>query len=79
MPRFKAPKILRSEAYLDVRRNDKEFGQRRRWVFFSSLKQRRLWIGPIAFFDPSAWKQAEIKKAMGREAAHGLTSQVKSL
>ena len=36
MPRCKAPEILRSKAYLDVRRNDEGLGQRRRWVFFSS-------------------------------------------
>jgi len=28
---------MRSEAYLDVRRNDEGCGQRRRWTFFSSL------------------------------------------
>jgi hypothetical protein len=44
MPKCKAPEILsirpdhgRSEAYLDVRRNDEGRGQRRRWAFFSSL------------------------------------------
>ncbi len=37
MPRCKAPEILRSEAYLDVRCNDEGGRQRRRWVFFSSL------------------------------------------
>jgi len=36
MPRCKAPEILRSEAYLSVRRNDEGWGQRRRWAFFSS-------------------------------------------
>ena len=37
MPRCKAPEILRSEAYMEVRRNDEGRGQRRRWAFFSSL------------------------------------------
>ena len=41
MPRCKAPEILRSEAYLDVRRNAEgpagRQGKRRRWAFFSSL------------------------------------------
>ncbi len=37
MPRCKAPEILRSEAYLNVRRNDEGLGQRRRWAFFSIL------------------------------------------
>ena len=36
-PRCKAPKILRSEAYLEVRRNDEGRGQRCRWAFFSGL------------------------------------------
>jgi hypothetical protein len=36
MPRCKAPEILRNEAYLDVRRNDEGWGQRRRWAFLSS-------------------------------------------
>lgn|GEM_PF-3379391 len=36
MPGCKAPEILRSEAYLNVRRNDEGRGQRRRWAFFNS-------------------------------------------
>ncbi len=37
MPRCKAPDILRSEAYVDVRRNDEGGGKRSRWAFFNSL------------------------------------------
>jgi hypothetical protein len=37
MSRCKAPEILRSEAYLDVRCNDEGRRERRRWAFFSSL------------------------------------------
>jgi hypothetical protein len=37
MARCKAPEILRSETYLEVRRNDEGWGQRRRWAFFSIL------------------------------------------
>jgi len=37
MPRCKAPEILRSEAYLDVRCSDEGRGERRRWAFFNSL------------------------------------------
>ena len=37
MPRCKAPEIPRSEAYMEVRRNDEGRGQRRRWAFFSNL------------------------------------------
>ena len=37
MSRCKAPEILRSEAYMDVRCNDEGRGERRRWAFFSSL------------------------------------------
>jgi len=41
MPRCKAPKILRSEAYFGVRRNDegpaRRQGKRCRWAFFSNL------------------------------------------
>jgi len=33
----KAPEILRSEAYLDVRCNDEGRGERHKWAFFSSL------------------------------------------
>ena len=35
--RCKAPEILRSEAYLSVRRNDEGRGKRRRWPFWSNL------------------------------------------
>jgi hypothetical protein len=37
MHRCKAPEILRSEAYLNVRRNDEGLGKCRRGAFFSSL------------------------------------------
>jgi hypothetical protein len=37
MLRYKAPEILRSEAYMKVRRNDAGGGQRSRWAFFSNL------------------------------------------
>ena len=37
MSRYKAPEILRSEAYLDVRCNDEGRGERSRWRFFNSL------------------------------------------
>jgi len=37
MPRCKALEILKSEAYLRVRRNDEGLEQRCRWAFFSSL------------------------------------------
>ena len=37
MPRCKAPEILRSEAYLQVRCNDEERGERSRWAFFNIL------------------------------------------
>jgi hypothetical protein len=37
MPRYKAPEILMSEAYLDVRRNDEGWGEQSRWAFFSIL------------------------------------------
>ncbi len=37
MSRRKALKVLRSEAYLDVRRNDEGREERRRWAFFISL------------------------------------------
>jgi hypothetical protein len=38
----KTPEILRSEAYLDVRRNDEGLGERRRWAFFSSLLNKKV-------------------------------------
>jgi hypothetical protein len=37
MPRCKAIEVLRSEAYLGVRRNDEGREKRSRWVFFSGL------------------------------------------
>ena len=37
MSRCKAPEILRSEAYMDIRCNDEGRGERRNWAFFSSL------------------------------------------
>ena len=37
MLRYKAPEILRSEAYLDVLCNDEGQGERSRWAFFNSL------------------------------------------
>src|SRR4030042_693554 len=39
MPRCKAPEILRSEAYLNVRCKDEGLGKRRRWAFFNSLSR----------------------------------------
>jgi hypothetical protein len=41
MPGCKAPEILRSETYLEVRHNDEGRGERR-WAFFSSLRERRV-------------------------------------
>jgi len=39
MSRCEAPAVLRSEAYIAVRCNDEGQGERRRWVFFSSLSK----------------------------------------
>jgi hypothetical protein len=37
--KYKAPEIPRSETYNPVRRNDEGRGQRRRWAFFSNLRE----------------------------------------
>jgi len=47
MPRWKAPEILRNEAYLDVRCNDEGGGKRSRWAFFSSLLDFGLMMAEI--------------------------------
>jgi hypothetical protein len=39
-PGCEAPKILRSEAYLTVRRNDEGREQRRKWGLFSSPQKK---------------------------------------
>ena len=41
MSRCKAPEILRSEAYLNVRRSDEGWGKRSSWAFFSSLQNKK--------------------------------------
>ena len=50
MSRYKAPEILRSEAYLQVRRNDegpaRRQGKRSRWPFFSNLPEQCELISP---------------------------------
>jgi len=66
--RCKAPEILRSEAYLPVRRNDEgpagRQGKRRRWSFFSKLLQRdvkresgeRTLFRPYSIHKPSSYR-----------------------